>query len=175
MERALSSSVRPLSRYRRDSEVESAIDSLAREDSSEAWQRIESGAVELRPEVVLWFLRHRLTSGDKAGAWRIAERLAAMTDRTVTNALVRSYGLTRDEREEISEQLSVTFYTQWLSLEPEQEFWEVRFALVLKRRLIDAVKRRRAVRDFERPFSAEGEMYGSGSILIEQVQDDSAA
>src|SRR5438876_205552 len=131
-------SVRPLKRYRRDSDVESAIDSLMRADESEAWARIDAAgrdpANDLRPEVLVCFLRERLCKGDKAGAWRIAERLSERTNRTVTNALSRSYGLNRDEREEIAEQLSVTFYTQWLSLEPEQEFWEVRFALVLKRR-----------------------------------------
>src|SRR5437899_3067379 len=129
-------SIRPLRRYRRDPEVESEIDSLARAPAAEMWRRLEGAGSEpadkMRPEVLLYFLRDCLCEGDKSGAWRIAERIASLTDRTVTNALSRSYGLTRDEREEIAEQLSVTFYTQWLSLEPEQEFWEVRFALVLK-------------------------------------------
>jgi DNA-directed RNA polymerase specialized sigma24 family protein len=70
--------------------------------------------------------------------------------------------------------LSSTLYAEWLSDDPRHEFWEVRFNLCLKRKIIDELKPLRRI--FENEYSPGQQQDDNGSIYdpTEHLPDDSA-
>jgi RNA polymerase sigma factor (sigma-70 family) len=100
-------------------------------------------------ETLVYFLRDALLRGDEHAAGVIMEALARRVIPTARKFLGHSFGLTTDQRDQIIETLFGELYHAWLSLEPEDEFWEVRFGVCLKMKLIAVVKR------YRRPYQME--------------------
>lgn len=148
------SDVRPLSRgYSREPAVQEEIRFLQKQPHSlrRRWLEIvdPSDPRYPHPESLVFWVREYLGRGEQTFAWRIADTLIRRVEPTVSRYLSKIYGLTRDQRVEISEDLALTLYTEWMSLEPAHEFWEVRFGICLKRKVIDAITRHRRIAQHE--------------------------
>jgi len=114
-------------------------------------------------------VRDAAAAGDHVRAWDVMELLMVLISASVETHVRRQGGLSRAQQNDIQEELSTVLYTEWQSLEPCQEFWEVRFWVCLKRRLFDLVRRRS--RDYLSEVSLETlESNGqAGRDAIEEV------
>jgi RNA polymerase sigma factor (sigma-70 family) len=140
--------LRPLSRgYARETAVIADIRELAALPPREFWRRSAITDYEApgcpRLESLVYWVRAFVQRGDLDSAWRMMDALKRRIDRAVTQYMGRVYGLSRDQREEMADTLVTAFYEEWLSDAPAHEFWEIRFQVCLKRRLMDAVDRHR--------------------------------
>jgi RNA polymerase sigma factor (sigma-70 family) len=155
---------RPLSRgYQREDSVEREINSLLRLDSSDRKRRIlrpPANDEPASPECTLYVIRECLAEGDIETAWSAAEILAKRMSRRITRRLSVWKSLSPYEREEVEEALIARLYRAWLSREPADEFWEVRFNLSLDRALADEIDRaiRRQSREMRLTPSEDSEM-----------------
>ncbi len=139
----------PLPRgYTREPAVEEEIRRLAREGAV-VWTRISDGPEQPRLETLVYCIRDLVRRGDIERAWEIADGLVKRVSGCVARALSRQPGLSRDQIEEVLDDLVTGLYGEWLSLDPAQAFWEVRFQVCLKRKLLDALKRHRRVHAME--------------------------
>jgi len=132
--------LRPLPRnYVRDPAVTRQIERLADLPASELARHAEDdalGARTLRPETLVWAVRELAGAGDER-SWSVARALIRQVAPLVSWWLRGIPGLTPAQREEAAEELAVAFYIQWHSLAATEAFWEVRFRLCLKRKVLD--------------------------------------
>ena len=102
------------------------------------------------------------------------ERIIEMMTRRVTpiiqSRLSRVYGLSRDHAEDVYEDVITGLYEEWMSGEPTREFWEVRFGVCLDRKVIDAIKRQRRIRENEVALTVTPEE-GAAFDVLEQMPD----
>jgi len=127
-----------------------------------------------RLESLVYLLREFHRRGERDAAWRIIEILERRIAGTVTRYLARIYGLSVDQREEIIDDLVCTLYAEWLSAEPAHEFWEVRFQICLKRKMIDVVERHRRVMENEVSLSKPEDGEEETPDPLEQMPDYAA-
>jgi RNA polymerase sigma factor (sigma-70 family) len=168
----------PLSRgYTRERIVVADIVALDALTATAFWQRLEISDYQRadcpRLESMVYWIRALCRRGRRDDAWRIAEILTRRIDRTVMQYLNRVYGLSRDQREEIVDELVVLLYEEWMSMDAAHEFWEVRFGVCLKRKLIDVIMRHRRVVEHEVVLSAQDGEDGT-TDAIERMPDLSA-
>lgn len=154
--------LRPLNRdYFRERAVIAEIRSLQAAGEIAQRRKFEEskrqGAYDISPEALVYFLREYYHRGDDRVAGDIMEALARRVIPSARKILFHSHGLTTDQKDQIIEALFAELYQAWLSLGPEDEFWEVRFSVCLKMKLIAVVKKNR------RPFQAEHGITMTGS------------
>lgn len=135
----------PLSRgYRREDRVEREIGILMSIPLRERrrWA-LGSGpdGEPLSEECTVFLIRDFVRVGQVDKAWEIARHLAGRMARRITRRLAVWRSLASYQREEAEEALLERLYRVWLSREPADEFWEVRFNLSLDRALADEVDR----------------------------------
>lgn len=133
----------------------------------------QPGVYDLSPEALVYFLREYYQRGDDRVAGDLMEALARRVIPSARKLLFHSHSLTTDQRDQIMEALFAELYQAWLSLEPEDEFWEVRFGVCLKMKLIAVVKKHRRPYQSEQSLTmpgADGEEYD----LSETVKDRQA-
>lgn len=170
--------LRTLSRnYVREPQVVADIVALRAQPPSEFWRRAaitdfrEADCPRL--ESLVYCLREFQRRGESTEAWRIIEVLERRIAGTITRYLARLY-LSADQREEITDDLVTTLYAEWLSDAPAHEFWEVRFQVCLKRKMIDVATRHRRIATAEVSLSRpESEAEGLSDPL-EQMPDPTA-
>lgn len=136
---------RPLSRgYTREAPVETEISALLELTPADRRRWVRAAGLEseeLSPECMIYFMREYLSTGDSDTAWLAAERLVQRMARRITRRLSVWQSLTPYHKEEIDEALRERLYRVWLSREPENEFWEIRFNFCLDRALADEIDR----------------------------------
>lgn len=165
----------PLSRgYSRENAVLADIADLERLPEDAFWRRVSIRDYQQpgcpRLESLVYLARRRARSGRSEDAWRIVETLTRRVTPTILNKLAKVYGISRDQAEDLYEDVIADLYDEWLSEEPAHEFWEVRFGVCLERRVIDAIKRHRRIRENEVALTATTE---EGATLdpLEQMPD----
>ena len=165
----------PLSRgYSRENAVLADIAEIERLPEDLFWRRVgirdyqQPGCPRL--ETLVYLARSRQRSGRRDDAWRIVEVLTRRVTPTIQSRLARVYGISRDQADDLYEDVVGDLYEEWLSDAPAQEFWEVRFGVCLDRQVIDAIKRHRRIRDNEIALTATTE---EGATLdpLEQLPD----
>ena len=164
--------------YAREKAVIADIGSLTLLDPSMFWRRIgDSDYHKLecpRLEALVYFVRLKNRAGRRDEAWRIVGVIRDRITPSILKKLARVFGLTRDQIDELYEDIVTSLYSDLLSAEPEHEFWEVRFMVCLERRVIDAVKRHRRIDNNEVTLSVtSGE--NDTFDLLEHVKDQNAA
>lgn len=140
------SHLRQLTRgYTREPAVIADIASLRKLSRSDFRKRLEIVDYQQpdcpRLESLVYFLREFYLRGEAEAAWQIAEILSRRIIRTIRRRLARWRRLPLEQFEEIEDNLTTTLYTEWFSLDPGQEFWEVRFAVCLERTISDELAR----------------------------------
>ncbi len=168
----------PLSRgYTREKGVLADIAELDRLPPSAFWRRIANCDFHQPDcpglETLVYLVRSMCRSGRREDAWQIAEILIQRISRGVMQSLARIYGISRDQVEELKNDLLGELYEDWLSLEPADEFWEVRFGICLNRKLIDAKKRHQRIQEHEVVLTGASDAESSLDPL-EQMPDLSA-
>jgi RNA polymerase sigma factor (sigma-70 family) len=165
----------PLSRgYQREAAVLAEIADLESASPDTFWRRV--GILDYRQpgcpklETLVYFVRSRERSGAVDDSWRIVEILTRRVTSIIQSRLARVYGISRDQAEDLYEDVVSELYEEWLSGEPAREFWEVRFGVCLDRKVIDAIKRLRRVRDNEVALAVVSED-GETHDVIEQMAD----
>lgn len=138
--------LRPLKRnYRREDAVIQDIRLLDSLPVNEFWRRMTLQDYMdpdcPRLESMVYFIRLFWSRNDREAAWRMIEELTKRTTRTIMRHLNSIYGSSLDQREELQDELIYLLYEEWLSLDESHEFWEVRFGVCLKRRLMDVAER----------------------------------
>lgn len=165
----------PLSRgYNRENEVLADIAALERLDDDAFWRRASIRDYQQpgcpRLETLVYFVRSCARSGRADEAWRIVEILTRRVTPTITNRLARVYGISRDQVDDLYEDVIGDLYEEWVSDEPAHEFWEVRFSVCLERKVIDAIKRHRRIRENEITLAVVSEE-GAAMDPLEQMPD----
>jgi RNA polymerase sigma factor (sigma-70 family) len=166
---------RPLSRgYTRDEKVEREIAVLLSLPHFERQQRIlaRSGSqICPLPETALHLIRMFLISGEVELAWSAAENLAQRLAPRITRRIAIWKSLTPTEKEEVEETLLDRLYRAWMSLAPENEFWEVRFYVSIDRLLADVIDRiiRRKSHELNLDTQADSDMDPWESIADKQA------
>jgi RNA polymerase sigma factor (sigma-70 family) len=172
------STLRPLTRnYTREAAVVQELGALGRLSGPELWRRLKVADREApdytRLESAVYCLRDALCRRDEDEAWRIAEILMERIKRTVTRRLAVWRSLSPDQRAEVEEELAVSLYTEWMSLDGRHEFWEVRFGVCLARAISDHIDRVQRVRQNEMTLSATEDGEGGASDPWERFADES--
>jgi RNA polymerase sigma factor (sigma-70 family) len=167
----------PVRGYSREKTVVADIEALSVLDASSFWKR--AGEMDYqkpecpRLEALVYFVRLKCREGRREEAWRIVGLIRDRITPAILKKLARVYGLTRDDVDDLYQDVVATLYTDLLSPEPEHEFWEVRFMVCLERKVIDTVKRNRRIDDNEVAMSStsgESEAFD----LLDHVPDQSA-
>lgn len=165
----------PLSRgYTRETTVLADIADLEQLSPDAFWRRAamrdyqQAGCPKL--ETLVYLVRSRTRSGRVEDAWRIIDVLTRRVTPTIQNRLARIYGISRDQVEELYEEVIAELYAAWLSDAPSDEFWEVRFGVCLDRKVIDAIKRHRRIREHEIALATVSDD-GSPMDPLEQMAD----
>jgi RNA polymerase sigma factor (sigma-70 family) len=168
----------PLSRgYTRESAVLVDIADLERLPAESFWQRAamrdyqQAGCPRL--ETLVYLVRSRARAGRTEDAWRIIDVLTRRVTPTIQNRFARVYGISRDQAEDLYEEVIAELYEAWLSEAPSDEFWEVRFGVCLDRKVIDAIKRYRRIRENEIALATVSDD-GSPMDPLEQMPDPAA-
>jgi RNA polymerase sigma factor (sigma-70 family) len=169
--------LRPLSRgYTREKAVESDIRRMQALPPGEFWKSAEvadyRAPESARLESLVYWVRQFESEGRIDDAWRVMELLMRRIAVTVGRYLAQVYGLSADQREELRDELATLLYTEWLSLDPAHEFWEARFAVCLKRKLIDVVSRHRRVTSNEVVLTATNE--DDHTNVLETIPDEAS-
>jgi len=169
--------VRLLSRgYSREPAVEEEIRFLQAQPNAWRQRRLEmldSGDPRCpHLESLVFWMREYLRQGRADVSWRIADVLIRRVEPTISRYLSKIYGLTRDQRTELAEDLALTLYTEWMSLEPAHEFWEVRFGVCLKRKVIDAIARHRRITQHEVRLAPQEEETNSNEDPMHGIPDE---
>lgn len=138
--------LRPLKRrYDREPAVEEEIRLLASLPETEFWRRMTLRDYQEpdcpRLESMVYFIRLCESRNQSETAWRIVESLTTRIGRTILRRLKASVRCSEDQREELYDALITKLYTEWISLDAEDEFWEVRFWVCLDRKLMDVIKK----------------------------------
>ena len=102
----------------------------------------------LQEETLVYFARTYRAAGDEAFAWELMALLNARVAGHIGRKLDR-WRLPEAERDECTEALFVAMYEAVWSLEPQCEFWEIRFWVCLDRRLNLLAQRAQQKRDAE--------------------------
>jgi RNA polymerase sigma factor (sigma-70 family) len=122
-----------------------------------------------RAETLVYFVRELIGLGDTTGAWRIVGTLIRRIDPNMRRFLSRLYGLNSQQKDEIVDDMAALLYAEWLSLEPAHEFWEVRFWVCLKRKLIEIIEKHKRIYANEQPFAAFEP--GINADSMDQIED----
>jgi len=168
------SAIRPLSRdYTREIEVEVQLAELTAANPQGFESRtalMDPNADDIpRVEALVYFVRDLIGRGDTDGAWRIVGILIRRIDPNMRRFLSRLYGLNSQQKDEIVDDVVALLYAEWLSVEPAHEFWEVRFWVCLKRKLIEIIEKRKRVYANEQSFATNEPGVNTGSI--DQIED----
>jgi RNA polymerase sigma factor (sigma-70 family) len=100
-----------------------------------------------------------LRQGDTDSAWRIVEILSDRATRFIVRH-VAAWHILPQHREDCIQDVQDLLLLDLVDTGSKAEFWEVRFWLCLKRRLINSVQKYRRIADIERypnDFADEGE------------------
>jgi RNA polymerase sigma factor (sigma-70 family) len=175
----LASEMRPLTRhYEREPSVIIQVAEMRALPSSEFWRRVQITDFQAkncpRQESLVYFLREFMRTGDEDGSWRMVEALAARVAREVTRRLSAWKSLSRYQRDEVEEAIRTALFTEWRSLAPEHEFWEVRFGTCLRRKIYDEIDKISKVRSNETLLEPLWDDDGNSSDAWETIRDKMA-
>jgi RNA polymerase sigma factor (sigma-70 family) len=175
----VASEMRPLTRrYEREPSVIAQVAEMRALPSPEFWRRVQFTDFQVkdcpRMESLVYFLREFMRAGDEDGSWRIVEALAGRVAREVTRRLSAWKSLASYQRDEAEEAIRTALFTEWRSLAPENEFWEVRFGTCLRRKIFDEIDRVSRVRSNETLLDYVGDDEGNKSDPWELIRDNMA-
>ncbi|HZO88145.1 MAG TPA: sigma-70 family RNA polymerase sigma factor [Chthonomonadaceae bacterium] len=169
------SPLRPLQtegRYR-EPQVEAQIQFLLACPPQEFWRRARlqdrSAAEWVQDEALVSILRHRNRRGESEAAWQIAELLIERSARFIYQHIRCWRQLTAQQVEECIRDVQVQMLQDLFSEERRCEFWEVRFWLCLKRRLINLVQKYRAAAEAEMEPSPIEDDEGRATDFFDRV------
>jgi RNA polymerase sigma factor (sigma-70 family) len=138
----------------REPHVEAQIESLLRASSEAFWQRARQQDRALpdwvQEEALVGILRIWNRRGDGEAAWKIAELLIERSARFVSQHIQCWPQLGPQHVEECIRDVQIQMLADLFNDGRGCEFWEVRFWLCLKRRLLNIVQKYRAVAEAER-------------------------
>jgi RNA polymerase sigma factor (sigma-70 family) len=161
MSHTVTTPVHRLTRYHRDARIEAEIERLRGARLEALSREVEGGPCS--PETMVCLIRERSAAGDEDGAWALMMQLLKRCEKSIKRNCFSWQGLSPYQREEAEEAILCALFTEWRSLAPEHEFWEVRFALVLKRKTLDELSRQARVVANETTLSPQDD--GDGSAL----------
>jgi RNA polymerase sigma factor (sigma-70 family) len=150
---------RPLSRgYTREPGAEAAVAELLSLSPRELKRRLAVQDYQdpacPRLEDLVCVLRMRLAGGRDADAGEIAECLVVRSARTIASRVRKLSLFRKDEAEDAEAETVLRLIGQLRSLEPSQEFWEVRYMVCLERLVKDVVRQALLQRRNQVEFSA---------------------
>lgn len=137
----------------REVEVELQITQLLGSPSDLFWYRLKAEDRQeedwIQEETLVYFLRFYHRKSDSNAAWRVAELLIERSAKYIRRQVAVWKSLTQDQQEECIRDVQEQMLLDLFNDQPNCEFWEVRFWLCLKRRILNRVQKYRRQREFE--------------------------
>jgi hypothetical protein len=115
----------------------------------QAQQSDRHAADWIQEETLVYFLRQHHRRNEADTAWRLAEILIERSIKFIRRQVGVWKSLTQDNQEECIRDVMEQMILDLFNSEPNCEFWEIRFWLCLKRRLLNRAQKYRRQREFE--------------------------
>lgn len=139
----------------REPEVETQITRLLDCPSDSLWRQAQQSDHHadgwIQEETLVYFLRQYQRRNDPDTAWKLAEILMERSSKFIRRQIACWKSLTQDNQDECIRDVTEQMILDLFNDGPNCEFWEIRFWLCLKRRILNRVQKYRRQREFEVP------------------------